>query len=89
MVLIRMYLYLESVHLKKDGGQMKKKEMNKKEILERLVELQKLLNMPQEELINMMNEKYISSRSIKEDDYYPYMVGWVKSEIDYILEGGF
>ncbi len=68
-----------------------KKEMKKKEILERLTELQRLLEKPQEEVIQELNEKHkdISSRPIKEEDFYPFMVGWVHGEIDFILKGGF
>lgn len=65
-----------------------KKEMKKKEILERLQELDRLLKLSHEDLFAEMNEMF-PDHQMKDEEYYPHMVGWIESEIEFILNGGF
>lgn len=66
-----------------------KKEMKKAEILERLTKLKTELDKTPEQYCKDWNDRHPNNRTLKEEDYWPFMVGTVGAEIDWILEGGF
>lgn len=66
-----------------------KKQMKKAEILERLKALKAELEKTPEQYCEEWNESHPTSRPINNEDYWPFMVGMLGAEIDWILEGGF
>lgn len=61
--------------------------MNKKEILERLQELDRLLKLSQEDYI-AEHDKMFPNYPLDPDGYCPHLLGWIEAEIEYILKGG-
>lgn len=60
--------------------------MKKAEMVERLKKLQELLNMDAKDVAEQVNAKHPDwVYKMDSSDAYPYMVGWVQGEINYIL----
>ena len=60
--------------------------MKKAEMVKRIKELQEMLSMDTQDWADKYNAEHDGSvYKMKPSDAYPYMVGWVKSEINYIL----
>ena len=60
--------------------------MKKAEMIERLKELQELLNMDAKDFAERYNAEYAGGGfKMDTSDAYPYMVGWAQGEINYIL----
>ena len=67
-----------------------KKEMKKTEILSRLKELHEAISMDPDDYIKKWNEDHPNERrELKYEDYWPFMVGTIGAEIEFILNGGF
>ena len=63
------------------------KGLNKKEILNRLKELEQEATMENEDFIELLNSKFPESSSLhKVEDYYPIMVGWLLGGIQGIIK---
>ena len=59
--------------------------MNKSEIIEKLTEVEKILNMSPEEYANYINNRFSEFRPIEPKDAYTHRPGYVKAEIKWIL----
>ena len=74
---------LKSTPQERSGDGMK--ALNKREMLQRLKELEKEATMSMDDFCKMLHEKFPES-SAKVEDYYPIMVGWLTGGIQGIIQ---
>ena len=62
-------------------------KLNKRQMLVKLKEMQADLHLSREDFVANMNKRFSDSKyEIKVDDYFPYMVGRLQADIEYLIE---